>query len=71
MIVGSHGGVIALTNLLLFILFWGAVVAFIIWVIRRLTENTQKTPKPLDIARERYAKGEINKTDFDEIKKNL
>lgn len=64
-------GIIGLTNLLFFILFWVAVVALIIWVVRRLGENNQKASNPLDIVRERYAKGEINKAEFEEIKKNL
>jgi putative membrane protein len=56
------------------ILFWGAIVALIIWAIRRSPGHRtydQNIRSPLDIARERYAKGEINKEQFEQIKKDL
>ena len=58
---------------ILFILFWGAVITLIIWGIRRTTgrDNTSEKNNPLDIAKERYAKGEISKEEFDKIRKDL
>ena len=59
------------------ILFWGVIIALIVWGIKKLTErgNTGSTKtggeNPLDIARNRYAKGEITKKEFDQIKKDL
>ena len=55
------------------ILFWGVIIALIIWVVKRLTKNTDSNNKknPLDIAKERYARGEITKEEFEEIKKTL
>jgi putative membrane protein len=59
------------------ILFWGAIIAGIVWVVRKLAgrdETGSSAPKqrnPLEIAKERYAKGEISKGEFDQIKKDL
>ena len=61
----------------LMVLFWGAIVALVIWGIRRLTERdrsesgTSQKRNPLDIAKERYARGEISKEEFDQIKNDL
>ena len=59
------------------ILFWAGVFALVVWVIARLVghENSRaasgRKSNPLDIARERYARGEITKEQFDQISKDL
>ncbi len=55
------------------VIFWGGLIAFIIWGIKKLTERGGSTSKhdPLAIAKERYAKGEISKEEFNQLKKNL
>ena len=55
------------------ILFWGAVIALIVWAIKRFTGSSTSKRKndPLDIARERYARGDITKEEFDQIRKTL
>jgi putative membrane protein len=59
------------------LVFWGAIIAIIIWGIKKLTERRnsghglQGKPGPLEIARERYARGEISRKEFDQIKKDL
>jgi putative membrane protein len=57
---------------ILMVLFWGGIIALIIWGISRLTRRSSTArPTPLEIAKERYARGEITKEQFEEIKKNL
>ena len=53
--------------------FWGTIIGLIIWGITRWTRNSrwQDTKSPIDIARERYAKGEITRDQFEQIKKDL
>ena len=55
--------------------FWGGIIALIVWVVTRLTRQGTPAgsgkPNPLDIARERYARGDINKEKFEEIKRDL
>jgi putative membrane protein len=60
-------------GVIMMLLFWGGVIALIVWGIRKLTGHGGFIEKqsPIDIARERYAKGEISKEQFEEIKKNL
>jgi putative membrane protein len=59
------------------LLFWGAIIALVVWGINKLRERegsgtgTTKKRDPLDIAKERYAKGEISHEEFEQIKKNL
>jgi len=55
------------------ILFWGGLIALIIWGIRKLygPGGSNEKRSPIDIARERYAKGDISKEDFERIKRDL
>lgn len=59
------------------IIFWIAVVGLIIWGVVAWTRNRPPESgvgdkrSPLDIAKERYAKGEISKEEFEKIKKDV
>ena len=57
----------------LMVVFWGVVIALIVWAVTRLTGRGGSTtkPTPLDVAKERYAKGEIGREEFEQIKKDL
>jgi putative membrane protein len=61
--------------MLLGLIFWGGVIALIVWAITRMTRRETHSgggqPGPLDIARERYARGEITKEQFEQLKKDL
>ena len=59
------------------VLFWAGIIAFVVWGIRKLTErggsrsSNGEKHRPLDIAKERYARGEISKEEFEQINKDL
>jgi len=59
------------------IIFWVIVIGLLIWggiaLAKRVnfTSDTTQKSDPLDVAKERYAKGEISKEEFEQIKKDL
>ena len=57
------------------ILFWVLVIVLIVVLIRSLISgsngNFQKDESPLEILKRRYASGEIDKTQFEEMKQHL
>ena len=55
------------------ILLFGILSLFAIWLVIQLIKFLiiKNTKTPLDIAKERYAKGEITKDELEEIKRNL
>ncbi|MFC2068704.1 SHOCT domain-containing protein [Chloroflexota bacterium] len=55
------------------LIFWGGLIGLIVWGIIKLTKRGDNTPIniSLDIVKQRYARGEINKEEFEQIKKDL
>ncbi|MBI2358907.1 MAG: SHOCT domain-containing protein [Deltaproteobacteria bacterium] len=58
---------------LLMLLFWGAVIVGIVVGIRWLVSQgkVSQSDTALDILRQRYARGEINKDEFEAKKRDL
>ena len=55
------------------VVFWGVLIALIVWGITKISKRDESIPKhdPLNVAKERYAKGEISREEFNQIKKDL
>ncbi len=53
------------------VLFWGGVIAVVVWGIRQFTGDRRRDGSPLDIAKKRLARGEITKEEFDRIRGDL
>jgi putative membrane protein len=57
------------------LLFWIVIIVLAYFLIKSLIEKNKtssvKGKSTLNIAKERYAKGEITKEEIDDVKKNL
>ncbi len=59
------------------IFFLTALIVLVVWIVRRLAgrgHDDVRGPEKqdaLEIAKQRYARGEITKEEFEEIKRNL
>ena len=56
---------------ILWSIFLIGVIALVIWFIYKLTKKGKGSETPINILQKRYAKGEINKKQFEEIKKEM
>jgi putative membrane protein len=54
--------------LVIFLLFWGGVIALVIWAIRRATSSRGRA---LQILQVRFARGEIDQQEFEQRKAAL
>ena len=67
-------------GLLLMVLFWGALIAGGIWLVRTVFVSnpsnqsgimTGKPASPREILDQRYARGEISREEYEQIKSDL
>ena len=65
---------------LMMVLFWGAIIALLVWAVQSLGRRDDGQAQsgapppartPLDIAKERYARGEIGRDEFEQLKRDL
>ena len=56
---------------LFMLLFWGAIIVGAIALVRWMLDQSKGGKSALQILQERYARGEIDKAEFDERKRNL
>ena len=53
------------------IIFWGGVIALVIWAVRQFSEGRGGGGSAIEIARGRYARGEISQEEFGQIRRDL
>jgi len=73
--MGNYGyGMVGYGGMFFGFLFWIIIIALAYFLIKSLIEHNKTNgagKSALDIAKERFAKGEITKEEFEEIKKSL
>lgn len=54
-------------------ILWIGIIWFIIWLVKQLSQQDIKTSEKsaTEILKERYAKGEITKKEYDQMKKDM
>lgn len=72
---GSDWGYMGIFGWLLMIVFWALIIIGIIALVRGISENGGRYRRggnsSIEILKERYAKGEIDKKEFEAKKKDL
>ena len=71
---GTMGWISMILGFIFFILIIIGVVFLIVWIVKRATHSgiEDKTgSKALEVLKERYAKGEITKEQYENMKKDL
>ena len=66
-------------GMIFMVLFWGLIIAGVVSLIRWLIQSTGSTrnnsdnirPKAIDILKERYARGEIDRNEFESMKRDI
>lgn len=59
---------------LMMVLFWGTIIALAFWAAQSLTRRGGEGDErrtPLDIAKTRYASGEITREQFEQLRNDL
>ncbi|OHB15248.1 MAG: electron transporter RnfE [Candidatus Zambryskibacteria bacterium RIFOXYC1_FULL_39_10] len=59
---------------IMMVVFWVLLVVFIVWIVREVggkNSSPRSNSSALEILKERYAKGEIDKEEFESKKKDL
>ena len=70
---GGLGWIGMLINLVISVVLIIGVIFLVIWIVKRLSNNNSErefnntTLSAVDIAKERYAKGEINREEFQKL----
>ncbi len=53
------------------LVLWAAVIGVAVWAVREITGTRRERKTALDIAKERYARGEINRDEFNRIRRDI
>ena len=51
--------------------FWGIVIGFAVWAVQSIVAGMNGRESAIELARRRFASGEINESQFDSIRAGL
>ena len=63
-------GLGGISMVIFMILFWGAIVLLIVWLLKQNTIKNEGR-SPINIIKERYAAGEITKKEYEQMKRDI
>jgi putative membrane protein len=67
---GTLGGW-GILSIVMMSIFFIAIIGLTIWGIKRFTQTADASKKAMGIAKERYARGEISKQEYEQLKRDL
>jgi putative membrane protein len=67
----GFGWVVSLIGTLWIILLIAAMIALIKYLMGEISDTNRKHRSPMEMVKERYAKGDIDKKEFDTLRKDL
>ncbi len=55
------------------VIFWAAIIWFVVWGISQVSGGgrSRDEESPLDVARRRYARGELTREEFEQLRRDL
>jgi putative membrane protein len=71
---GGMGWIVIILGFIFFIAIIVGIILLIVWLAKRATHSVSEpktNTKALDVLNERYAKGELTKEQYEDIKKDL
>jgi len=64
-------GAMGLFGWMMMVLFWGALVFAIVWAVRSGRSSQENSPDALEVLRRRFARGEIDRDEYNERHRTL
>ncbi len=58
------GGWLAMS--LMMVVFWGLIIALVVWAVRQFRPTPEHRSSALSVLEERFARGEIDREEFDQ-----
>lgn len=66
------GGMMGGWGMLTMLLFWIGLILLIVWLVRAVTAaGSQNAPTARELLDQRYARGEVTRKEYEQIKKDL
>jgi putative membrane protein len=58
-------------GMIMMVLFWGGLIALVVWGVQSVTRGNEPPQPPLDVAKGRLARGEITVEEFERVARVL
>jgi len=55
----------------LWVMFWGTVIYLVVSLVRRSQTDSREREDPIDVAKRRYASGQITREQYEQFRRDL